>query len=225
MSQTADVINAATSVLWVGLAFLVFVYLRAALKARFPYLSKFGLGASGVTMEFAEQRLNEAISRSDTAQAVGDAAKRGVLARLDRNADLLKRARLIWVDDHPENNTSIIDLLRKFGASVDTPRSNQEALAMLRQSFYDVVVSDVGRDSEGERGHLAGIDLAAAVHAQWGRQVILFTTRFNPANLPGIGDEDRLALVRTMQETVFGSTNRYDEALHLILDFIERSLL
>ena len=57
-------------------------------------------------MEFAEAKLDEAVRGSSTAdqRAVGQAAKRSVLDRLQRNADLLSRARILWADDHPEYN-------------------------------------------------------------------------------------------------------------------------
>jgi hypothetical protein len=35
----------------------------------------------------------------------------------------------LWADDHPEYNAAIADLLRRFGATVDTPRANDHALA------------------------------------------------------------------------------------------------
>jgi hypothetical protein len=53
-------------------------------------------------------------------------------------------------------------------------------------------------------------------------RVLLFTARFNPATVPNKSDQERLALVRLVQRCVFGITNRTDEALHLILDILER---
>src|SRR5207245_7907114 len=128
-------------------------------------LTKFGLGPGGVTMEFAEAKINEAVARSDeqTKIAVGDAAKRSVIDRLRTHADLLARARILWVDDHPENNTPLTELLRQFGATVDTPRSNSEALALLGASRYDVIISDVARDQEGQDGDLKGVEFATTV--------------------------------------------------------------
>jgi len=64
--------------------------------------------------------------------AIGQAAKCSVVDRLQRNADLIASARILWVDDHPENNTPIVELLRLYGAAVETPRSNHEALALLK---------------------------------------------------------------------------------------------
>jgi CheY-like chemotaxis protein len=177
-----------------------------------------------VTVEFAEAKLNEAVQRSDeqTRQAVGAAAKRSVIDRLQRNSDLLHRARILWADDHPEYNLPIVELLRRYGASVDTPRSNEEALRLLRANRYDVVISDVARDNEGPGSDLKGVELAEEVFKGWRIRPLLFTGRFNPVTLPGRTDAERLELVERLRRSVFATTNRMDEVLHYVLDVLER---
>lgn len=224
MAQVADLLRGIAAATWVLLAFVIFLALRSAIAGRMPSLTRLGLGASGVSMEFAETRLEQATSGPDT-PTVGEVARRGVINRLQRNADLLRRARIIWVDDHPENNVPILELLRQFGARVDTPRTNSIALEMLKSTSYDVVISDVARDSEGPQSELKGVELAEAIYRNWGRRTLLFTARFDPTTLPGADTEARLRLARMINETVFGRTNRYDEALHLILDSLERQML
>ena len=174
-------------------------------------------------MEFAESKLNEAASKEDGAPSLsGDAAKRSVIDRMQTHAALLEGARVLWVDDHPENNSPLVELLREFGTVVDTPRSNAEALALLSGSRYDVVISDVARDNEGEDSDLKGVEFARAVFDHWGRRVLLFTARFDPARVPGASEERRLELVSEVQQTVFARTNRADELLHYMLDLLER---
>ena len=224
VSNAADLMRGVAALLWVLVALGAVFVVRKLLLTRGGSLTKFGVGPSGVTMEFAEAKLDEAVRASDeqTRRAVGQAAKRSVIDRLQRNADLLGRARIVWVDDHPENNTPVVELLRRFGASVETPRSNNEALALLRASRYDVVISDVGRDNEGPRSDLKGLELAEQVYTNWGLRILLFTAQFDPATLPGVSNEERLALVQLCEKYVFARTNRMDEALHYILDLLER---
>lgn len=224
MSNATALINAIVAILWVGLAFTAVLILRNVLQARGGPLTKLGVGPSGVTMEFAEVKLDEAVRKSSPQdqQAVGQAAKRSVLDRLQRNSELLSRARILWTDDHPEYNTAIVELLRRFGTVVETPRSNGEGLALLRASRYDVAISDVSRDNEGSGSDLKGLEFAEQVFNGWGMRVLLFTAGFNPATVPNKSDQERLALVRLVQRCVFGITNRTDEALHLILDVLER---
>jgi len=225
LSNAADLIRAIAGVLWVGLALAAVLILRNVIRTRGDSLTRLGLGPSGVTMEFAETKLDEAIRGSSAAdqRAVGQAAKRSVIDRLQRNAELLSRARILWVDDHPEYNAAIVELLRRFRATVETPRTNEHALALMQASRYDVVISDVARDAEGPGSDLKGIELAEAVFRRWGMRILLFTARFNPATMPGSTDTRRLELVEIVRQCVFGMTNRTDEALHLILDVLERS--
>lgn len=224
MTGAADLIGSLAALLWVVLAFGVVLILRGVLRTSRGPLTKLGVGPSGVTFEFAEAKLEEAVRKSDeqTRQVVGAAAKRSVIDRLQRNSDLVRRARILWADDHPENNFPIVELLRRFGASVDTPRSNAEALSLLRANRYDVVISDVARDNEGPGSDLKGVELAEEVFKGWRIRTLLFTGRFNPATLPGASDTERLALVERLRRCVFATTNRMDEALHYILDVLER---
>lgn len=224
MSDTADLVRAIAGLSWVVLAFVVVLALLRLLRSQNTPLTKLGVGPGGVTMEFAEAKFNEAVSKSDdeTQRAIGDVAKRSVIDRLRTHADLLAGARILWVDDHPENNAAMIELLRQFRASVDTPRSNSKAFALLSASLYDVIISDVARDNEGPGSDLKGVEFARTVFERWGQRVLLFTARFDPARLPGVSDEERLLLVAEVQRSVFARTNRYDEALHFILDVLER---
>lgn len=224
MVSTADLIGSVAALLWVVFAFVAVLILRGILAANPQTLTKLGLGPSGVTIEFAEARLDEAVrgSGEETRRAVGDAAKRSVFDRLQRNAGLLRRARILWVDDHPENNLPIVELLRRYGADVDTPRSNAGALKLMQANRYDVVISGVARDHEGPGSNLKGVELAEQVCRGWGLRSLLFTARFDPATLPGATPAERLELVEQVRRSVFAITTRMDEALHYILDMLER---
>jgi CheY-like chemotaxis protein len=223
VANTANLLGSITDMLWVALAFAAILMLRGVVRSNPRPLAKLGLGPAGVTVEFGEAKLDEASRRYGEQErvTVGDAAKRSVIDRLQRNADLVGRARILWTDDHPENNLPIVELLRHYGASVDTPRSNAQALRLLQTGRYDVVISDVARDSEGP-GPRQGVELANEVFSRWGIQTILFTIRFDPTTLPGATDAERLALVRQLRDSVFAITTRFDELLHYVLDVLER---
>lgn len=92
-----------------------------------------------------------------------------MIRHLDRHSDLLKPARIIWVDDHSENNRAVVSILRQYDAYVDTPTSNQEVFGVLERAEYDVIVTDVGRDSEGENSKLKGVELANELFRRWGQ--------------------------------------------------------
>jgi len=212
------------SVALLGLAAL---FLVTAITGAQVLKAKFG----GNELEFAERAasaLDESQRNRTTAPetAIGGVAKAAVAARMSRNADLLNRARILWVDDRPEYNTPIVTLLRDAGAIVDTARSNSEALRLFEGSKYDVVISDVARDrgpdAEDPERDLAGIKLGEHVSGRLHQHVLLFSSRFNPLTYPGRSDAKRLALARRVDQSTFGRTNRPDELLHLIMDVLER---
>jgi CheY-like chemotaxis protein len=223
-SSTADVLNAVAAILWVALAAAALLLLGGAIR-KSGALTKLSFGPGGVSIDFAEEKLQEASRGADssTRAVVGHVARRSIIDRLQRQADRLRTARILWVDDHPENNTPITTLLREYGAAVDAPRTNATALGLLSAAAYDVIITDVARDNEGPNSAMMGIELARSVFDRYHKKTVLFTARFDPVTLPGLTDTERLALVAETEKTVFGRTNRTDEALHLILDVLERN--
>jgi len=220
VSDTAELLRAAAALSWVVVAIVVVFIMRNLIAT--GRVSELGVGP--VTVKLAEAKIDEAISKAPerASAAVGNAAKRKIIDRLQRSASLLARARILWADDHPEYNQPLIELLRDYGATVDTPKSNREALALLEGARYDVIISDVARDKEEGNRELKGLELAETVFKRWGLKSLLFTLRFDPATYPGASDQERLELVSRVHKSVFARTNRTDEALHYILDVLER---
>ncbi len=70
--------------------------------------------------------------------------------------------RILWVDDHPENNRYEHAMLTALGLTVETASSNSEALERARHNQPDLVISDIRRDREGSR---AGLELHFALEA------------------------------------------------------------
>ena len=223
MSQAAELLNGIAAILWVVLGLVALLILRHVLVMPGTPLSKLGVGPAGVTMEFAEAKVAQAVRGSgESPQVVGSVAQRSVVGRMQRNQDLLAKARILWVDDHPENNEAIVDLLQEYGAIVEMPQTNSAALALLEGSHYDVLVSDVGRDDEGAGSDLKGVELAEEVYRRWRQPMVLFTARFDPTTLPDWSLEERLELTERLQKSVFGRTDRIDELLHYMMDCLER---
>ena len=65
-------------------------------------------------------------------------------------------ARILWVDDRPENNHREIARLKGMGLRVETAASNAEAAQRLQSRRYDVLISDIKRGAEAG---LAGLSL------------------------------------------------------------------
>jgi CheY-like chemotaxis protein len=55
--------------------------------------------------------------------------------------------RVLWVDDHPENNVAEMDLLRRRGVLIDVAATNAGAIQLAQWRSYNLVISDIGRNN------------------------------------------------------------------------------
>lgn len=72
---------------------------------------------------------------------------------IGESADVI--GRVLWVDDHPENNLEERRFLESRRIAVYTVTSTEDALKLLALYNYDAVISDMGRGAES----LAGLKL------------------------------------------------------------------
>lgn len=70
--------------------------------------------------------------------------------------------RVLWVDDHPENNAEEKAFLEERGIAVYTATNSKDALHLLAMYDYDAVISDMGRHDEP----LAGFKLVETLRAR-----------------------------------------------------------
>lgn len=126
------------------------------------------------------------------------------LRRAEQVGNVLRGARVLWVDDHPENNAWERELLRSLGVVVVPVESTRSALACLEAEPFDVVLSDINRDHESDNG----IDGAMQIHRMVPTLPIVFYTQ-------------NLTSPRIL-EPASGITTEPNELIHLILDRLER---
>jgi CheY-like chemotaxis protein len=139
-----QVISILPSLLWFGLAVLAFSLLYP--RVRDELLPRIGgLEAFGVVVTFARQELDRIIEERDA--QVSEQERSHVMRRAQRLAPVLQGARILWVDDQPENNRTEQRILTTLGVEVDSVRSTDEALNRLKQASYDVLISDMARDT------------------------------------------------------------------------------
>jgi CheY-like chemotaxis protein len=60
------------------------------------------------------------------------------------------RSRILWVDDHKENNTDIAKILRALKIDIIYAASTAEALDAMKVSPFDIVITDVWRPDDPE---------------------------------------------------------------------------
>ena len=171
---------------------------RSRLDALLTRVQK--LNVAGVEVEFQQTLKQAADARGEDVPAVdlGRAAR-----RLAQSTALLAGARLLWIDDEPDNNRFERALLEGAGANVDEAVSSNEARRNLGRAAYDLILSDIRRGDDSE----AGIDfLQILVDEGWKTPVVFY-----------VGE-----VSGPVPEGAFGIADSPDELVHLVLDCLAR---
>ncbi len=105
-------------------------------------------------------------------------------------AGVHRLSRVLWVDDHPQNNAFEMAALARQRVRVVTAMSTAEGLRLADSDGpWDVVVTDVGREENGRFQPDAGLQLIERLHERHpGLPVVVYTsaptlarTRSHPA--------------------------------------------
>jgi CheY-like chemotaxis protein len=127
---------------------------------------------------------------------------------IDRRASvarpLIDGARALWVDDNPSGNIYERLVLASFGIVVDLAMSTEEALYFVDSLKYDVILSDMRRNSNPT----AGLDLLQNLKVRKITSPVVFY----------VGHVDQ----RSKPVGAFSITDRADELLHYVFDVLER---
>jgi CheY-like chemotaxis protein len=68
---------------------------------------------------------------------------------VEKNTVVINNKRVLWLDDNPANNQSVIDALEKDSYKVQTVANSEMALKYLqKRDSYDIVITDLGRDNK-----------------------------------------------------------------------------
>lgn len=101
------------------------------------------------------------------------------LGRVPSLAGALAGRTILWVDDNPENNASLIAWFRQAGATVETAVDSLEADAAIADRPPSLVISDIARGTDGRAGftHVA----ALRREERYTGPVVFFAGRVTPA--------------------------------------------
>lgn len=127
------------------------------------------------------------------------------LRRAEQAGSVLRGARVLWVDDHPERNAWERELLRSLGVVTVSVEGTRSAIARLETEPFDIVISDIQREDDP----VGGVEGARQIHAAMPALPIVFYVQ-------------ELAGGR-IPEPASGITHEPNELLHLVLDRLERS--
>ncbi|MGH7572608.1 MAG: response regulator [Gemmatimonadota bacterium] len=106
---------------------------------------------------------------------------------------VLRGARILWVDDHPENNAWERSLLKAFGTETVSVETTRSAVAVLQRERFDVILSDITREGRRDEGIRA---LPRIVEAAGATRLVFYV--------------GRLSNLRSL-EGAFGITNHPNE--------------
>jgi CheY-like chemotaxis protein len=123
-----------------------------------------------VVNDFSQRITTANLARGGAALDAGE-----VQRQARRLIDVSDAKRVLWVDDHPANNSSEQAALARLQIEVVAVRSTDEALARLADASpddgFDLVISDWHR---GQEGPLAGLRLLTAMRRRGHRQPLIF---------------------------------------------------
>lgn len=203
-----ELIKTIPSLLWFLLVLVVIrLFYRPIQDELLPHLTT--LKAAGVELSFVKDSIDSAIKLAEKSPqwnvVVPTEDKEHALNRVRQHLKLFRDAQILWVDDHPENNLNERGMFRQLKAEIDIARSTEEALEMLKNDEYDLVISDMARGSTAT----AGLDFLKRFRQENKTTSVIFYV--------GVFD-----LKKGIPPLAFGVTNRPDELLHLTLDALER---
>jgi CheY-like chemotaxis protein len=219
MDQFVKVLDSITRLLavivWPLLALFVLFRFRAAIGSFFESLGEFSLKGAG--LEASAKKRQEVAANLALAEAKG--AHDGTSAGAAREAAEVvsnvtekavrkaSKARILWVDDVPENNEAERESFEALGIQVDQVNSTEEALELLARRRFDLVISDMGRPPDDRAGYTLlssmndlGIRIPFLIYAAGG-------------NLPAHRME-------ALSRGAAGSTNRATDLFQMVLKIL-----
>jgi CheY-like chemotaxis protein len=204
-----NLIETIPSILWFIFVLVLFILFYKRIRDELlPRLG--GLKAAGVEFSFVENSIEAAIEFGEKSERwdvkVPEKDKKAALNRAKHHLNTFRNAKILWVDDYPENNRNERRMFRQLKADIDIARNSNDALEMLRCDIYDLVISDIARDDKDDLDGLQFLSELCKTDA--GPPVIFYV---------GVVQNGK-----GVPEHAFGITNRPDELLHLSLDALER---
>jgi CheY-like chemotaxis protein len=200
LASTANsLIEILPSLLWIAFAgVLVAVFYKQIRDDVIPRLSSLKL-PGGIELAL-RQRVTAAAARRPGV-TLSEKDESGIVKRLERSADVLKGAHILWVDDDPDGNLNEAQILRSLGAWIEFATTSKRGRELLKKAKFDVVISDIDREDREDEG----VRFVQQIRGQ--PPTILYVTKLDRE--------------RGTPAHAFAITNRPDQLLHYVLDALD----
>lgn len=164
LQLVSTLVTLITAFIWPAALVVCLLIFRRPLGNFLENLSELNLKAAGV--EASAKRGQVAAAAVAAAEASKDrkpgAEGGGTQPDVDDIVDVLPGrralrkidgARVLWVDDHPQNNRYERQALEALGIRIDLSTSTDSALEMAGEAAYQLIISDMARPPDDRAGY------------------------------------------------------------------------
>ena len=123
------------------------------------------------SIEYYLDKLNDSICDSPVISSLNGRACNNVEKKLEEMQQLIwrlvdelprdttaigkakvKRNRILWVDDYPINNESVVNLFEDKNIRFDIALTTKQGLELYKSELYDLIITDMERGDESDAG-------------------------------------------------------------------------
>ena len=116
---------------------------------------------------------------------------------------------VLWLDDHPRNNTLLVEQLERENIKVDQAVSMRQALAMLQQKPYALLITDMARAENGRRLKDAGVRTVREVRqAHAALPIIVYCSKDTVASYGTEAEAAGARFITTSGTSLLASVNK-----------------
>lgn len=116
---------------------------------------------------------------------------------------------VLWLDDHPRNNTLLVEQLARENIQVDLAQSLAQALALLQAKRYALLITDMARLEGGRRVKDAGVQTVRAVgQAHPGLPIVVYCSKDTVASYGQQAEEAGARFITTSGTSLLAAVNK-----------------
>ena len=156
---------------WPAVVVFLFVRFGGPIAGFLRNIGELNLKAAGVEATAKSREVAAAaLGAAETVRATDDGAAIAASDPSDiaealpgpRALRRLRGARVLWVDDRPDNNRYERQALEAFGIQIELSESTGDAMDKVRRRPYELIISDMGRPPDARAGYTLLDGLRAA---------------------------------------------------------------